>query len=144
MRPRAVEAAVIEWLSSMLPGVQVGTRVPERMRSPGIYRSDPAPDPPGYDPAGSFIRVTRAGGERANLAQERPTILIECWSGESVEAERLACAAWDAMDGLSWAGPDWVHRVELASPVNFPDTDMPDAHRYQFLAVITANLEVRT
>ena len=60
MRPVAVEAGVVAWLAGRLPAVHVGTRVPERR-------------PP------RFVRVGRTGGERLNLALERPVILVECW-----------------------------------------------------------------
>lgn len=121
LRPTLIEGAMTAHLQSG-SSAWVGSRIPERR------------------PA-AFVRVTRTGGTRSNLVQEQPTVLVECFAVTSVAAERLAGDMWASAAGMDGALP-WVHRVELTMPANFPDPDTPTHARYQFIAQITANLEV--
>ena len=73
----------------------------------------------------------------------RSDILGYCIASRDARAfaERLAGDMWASAAGMDGALP-WVHRVELTMPANFPDPDTPTHARYQFIAQITANLEV--
>ena len=70
-------------------------------------------------------------------------MLVECYALSNVAAERFAGDVWSTVAGLAEA-VEWIHRVELTMPVNFPDPDTTTHTRYQFLASITANLEFTT
>lgn len=113
LAPVDVEATVRSALLSL--GVPVSTKVP-----------NPRP--------AAFIRISRAGGLRANLVQEQPSVIVECWSDDSVQAFGLAASAWSAME--SAFGPE----LDATSPVWFPDPDSTQA-RYQFTASPLVNLE---
>jgi hypothetical protein len=104
--PRDAEADLVTALSSL--SVPVSTKVP-----------NPRP--------ASFIRVTRAGGGRQNIIQERPLLIVECWAGGDVSAFELAQQAWSTLDDLYGLGAD------LSSPVWFPDVES-GSPRYQFTA----------
>lgn len=114
MIPRDVEGEVIAALSSL--GVPVATRVP-----------NPRPS--------EHVRVTRVGGDGVNLVQERPVVLIECWSSNSVAAHDLAARAYHLVD-VAFCGPG----TRPSSPVNFPDP-ATDASRYQFVVSPIVNLK---
>lgn len=125
VRPSPLEGTITSALTSAWPGRWFGTRIPARER-----------------PA-EFARITRTGGDRSNLVQEQPAVLVECYALSNVAAERFAGDVWSTVAGLAEA-VEWVHRVELTMPVNFPDPDTTTHTRYQFLASITANLEFTT
>ena len=123
LRPGDVEAAFVTILSA-IDRAHVGTKTP-----------NPRPD---YS-----IRVTRAGGNRRNLVQERPLMVLECWGPDSVAAFELAADAWAAIndaDGTVVAGVAIdLPRDSLASPINMPDPDTTNP-RYQFTAQPYARL----
>ena len=123
LRPGDVEGALIVLLRPVL-GVHVSTRIP-----------NPRPD--------RHVKVTRAGGNRANLVQERPLLIIECWGPDSVAAFDLAADAWatlNAADGTVVAGVALDFPTNsLASPINQPDPDTTNP-RYQFTAQPFARL----
>lgn len=112
MRPVDIEGRAIAALAP-LPE-PVSTRVP-------------APRP------AAFVRVTRVGGNRRNLVQGEPILLVECWAATSVAAFDLAARAWDLIDrDVSWS-------ASLSEPVSFPDPDSTSP-RYQFTASLLTNL----
>ena len=123
MKPVNVEAALVARLRSVL-SVQVGTRVPSSR-----------PD--------RFVVLSRAGGDRSNLVQSTPRVLVECWGTTDAAAWSLVQDAWaavDAVDGEALTQGVWVARVDLTEPVNYPD-DATASPRYQFIATLTVNLE---
>lgn len=123
MKPVNVEAALVAWLRSAL-SVQVGTRVPATR-----------PD--------RFVVLSRAGGQRDNLVQSSPRMLVECWGSTDSIAWNLVSAAWaavEAADGQALTQGVWVAQVALTEPVNYPD-DATGSPRYQFIATLTVNLE---
>lgn len=123
MRPRLVEPALIGYLRGVT-STQVGSRVPEVRPS-------------------AWVRVNATGGDRANLVQGVPAVLVECWAASEGAAARLAGDVWAHLDALNTnEALPWVHRVGLTLPVNFPDPDLPTFPRYQFIAAVTSNLEV--
>ena len=127
LRPGDVEGALIALLRAAL-GVHVSTRIP-----------NPRPD--------RHVKVTRAGGNRANLVQERPLLIIECWGPDSVAAFDLAADAWSALDAANGTVVNGVPidlpRDSLASPINMPDPDT-SSPRYQFTAQPYARLKETT
>lgn len=122
LAPVDIEGAVVTLLNAALTP-PVATRVP-------------TPRP------ASCVRVTRAGGQRTNLIQSTPRVLVECWAPSSTAAFDLAALAWGALDGAadSFITPAvYVTRIELTEPVNFPDPDTTSP-RYQFIAALTTSL----
>lgn len=120
--PIDVEGVFVAGLKSRMPGVKVSTRVPA-------------------DRVG--VKVTRAGGSRLNLAQERPTVLFECWAATELAALQLALDVWRHVDDLLSTDARLAHAGDgaMSSPVNFPD-GVSTNPRYQFTAQLIANLEV--
>lgn len=114
MRPRDVEGDLITLLGTT--AVPVSTLVP-----------NPRP--------AKFIRVSRAGGDRRNLIQEQPLVIVECWADTSVGAFTIAQDAWSEIDA------EYGDDAGLTSPVWFPDPDTAQA-RYQFTVNLFASLEV--
>jgi hypothetical protein len=127
LAPQDVEGAFITILRAAT-GVHVSTRIPA---------TRPA----------KHIKVTRAGGNRANLVQERPLLIVECWAPDSVAAFQLAAEAWRALDGASGTVVAGVAldfpESALASPINMPDPDTTSP-RYQFTAQPYARLKETT
>ncbi len=114
LAPQDVEGAYVMHLRPLLGGASVATRTP-----------NPLP--------ARHVRVTRAGGNRADLVQERPLLIFECWAADSVTAFTLASDTWGhvaATAGTVVAGVP-VSGVALSSPINNPDPDSA-AVRYQF------------
>lgn len=123
LRPADVEAALIEYLAPL--GVNVGTTVP-----------NPAP--------AGFIRVSRTGGGRPNVIEERPTMLFECWAADSVAAFDLASSCWElvaAAGGSFIAAGVWCDDPDPSMPINFPDPTYETRNRYQFYAPMTFALK---
>lgn len=81
-----------------------------------------------------FIRVSAAGGGRANLVQSRPFVIVECWAADTVAASDLASDAWGRIETAY--GPD----VPMTMPTDFPDPESGQA-RYQFTAQPVIDLE---
>lgn len=125
LAPGDVEGAFITLLRVALPGVHVGTRIPQQR-----------PD--------RHVKVTRAGGNRRNLIQERPLMVLECWGPDSVAAFQLAADAWRAIDAANGATVNGVAldlpRDSLSSPINQPDPDTTNP-RYTFHAQPYARLQ---
>ena len=123
LRPGDVEGALIALLRAVL-GVHVSTRIP-----------NPRPD--------RHVKVTRAGGNRANLVQERPLLIIECWGPDSVAAFDLAADAWSALDAANGTVVNGIAldfpTNSLASPISMPDPDT-SSPRYQFTCQVYARL----
>lgn len=82
-----------------------------------------------------FVRISRAGGSRQNIAQESALILVEAWADETVAAFDLAADAWAEISA------DFGDDAALSSPVFFPDPDTTQ-YRYQFTATLFISLEV--
>lgn len=127
LAPPDVEGAFVTILRS-IDRATVRTRVP-------------SPRPP------YLIKVTRAGGNRANLVTERPLLIVECWAPDSVKAFALASEAWALLDGADGATVGGVvldfPRDALSSPINMPDPDTTNP-RYQFTATPYARLKETT
>ena len=121
LRPGDVEGAFITLLRPAL-GVHVSTRTP-----------NPRPD--------RHVKVTRAGGNRANLIIERPLLIVECWGPDSVAAFDLAARAWQVLDGAEDSTVNGITfgSMALASPLNMPDPATTNP-RYQFTAQPFARL----
>lgn len=118
-----VEADTVTYLAGALPDVHVATTVPR-------------------DRPDRLVIVSATGGDRRNLAQVNPTVLVEAWGPGSVQARALAGRAWSALTDPDAAWPAYVNRAEPDLPVNYPD-DMTKHARYQFTCVFLLNLEVR-
>ena len=86
-----------------------------------------------------FTRVSRLGGSRINLAQARPTVLVECWALTDATAQSRAFDAWQAIDS-AFGGGVWGGMADLSEPVAYPDPDQPGHVRYQFTASVVAAL----
>jgi hypothetical protein len=117
-----VEGALAMYLDTLLD-VDTGTRVP-----------NPRP--------AAFVRVQRIGGAEANMVQERPLILIECWGSTEVQAWQLAQTVYSALQGpepLEFNGIDFGSRA-VSSPVNYPDPSTTSP-RYQLQLQTTVNLK---
>lgn len=124
LQPADIEGALVAYLSPLL-GVHVGTKVP-----------NPAPD--------AFIRVTRTGGGRQSIIEERPTMLFEVWAADSVEALTLAAQCWRHVNDCEQtfiADGVWCTTSEPSSPINFPDPNYETRDRYQFYAPMIISLE---
>lgn len=83
-----------------------------------------------------FVRVSLAGGTRANLAQDTPMLTFECWDKTSPAASdlcRLVRALVWSMPGRTDLAAFVFKVVEVGGPQFFPDpnTTLP---RYQFTA----------
>lgn len=118
LAPADVEVALVDFLPD-----PVATRVPEERPE-------------------AFTRVTRAGGDRQNLAQGVTRVLVECFATDEAVAFTRAQTAWAKLGAARQsylADGVWVTRVELTDPVNFPDpeTKLP---RFQFIASLTLSL----
>lgn len=91
-----------------------------------------------------FITVTAAGGNRRNLAQADPLIVVKCWATSSLAAMDLAEAAWSALDATNGAylTPEvWVDDIQyLSLPIDQPDT-ATGSPRWQFNFQPTVSLE---
>lgn len=95
----------------------------------------PNPRPP------AFVRLGATGGQRRNLSQADPTVLVECWAASSYQAMELASSAWSALEGADWLSPEvWVAESRASLPVDFPDPTSEQA-RWQFLWSPTVNLK---
>lgn len=121
MKPVNVEAVLVKFLGAAL-GKPVATKVPT---------TRPA----------QFVRVTRAGGARRNVAQSGSRVIVECWAASETDAWALCVAAYDALDDLDVdPGELPFMSVDLSDPVNYPDT-ATGSPRYQFIATIITNLK---
>jgi hypothetical protein len=118
LAPADVEAALYAFLPA-----PVGTRIPDELGD-------------------EFTRVTRAGGDRLNLAMGVSRVLVECFGVDDDTAFAVARKAWGLLGaaGQSYLVPGvWVTRVQLTDPVNFPDPSTKHP-RYQFVASLTLSL----
>ena len=98
---------VVEYLKAKMPGVSIGSRVPES-RGTGFPE---------------FIRVRRIGGARRTLVTDRPRIDVGCWAGSEG-------AAWDLMArarayalsmGGAFGGTTVYEVTEVSGPQWVPD-----------------------
>ncbi len=127
MMPPDVVAAALEYLDDKLGGlVTVGTRRPQA--------TEWAAGGPGR-----FVRVSlaSAGAPRA-LVLSTPTLAVECWAPDGVEAFNLAArvTGWlNAWSGV-WVGV-LVYGCDCTDPRDVPDplTDYP---RWLATATVTA------
>lgn len=121
--PSDIEADVVAFLTPHLPGVTVATEVPR-------------------DRPDRIVVVSATGGWRRNLVQVNPTVLVEAWAPDTVSARDLAARVWSLMtdEGAEW--PPHVVKANPDLPRSYPDA-LTTNPRYQFLATILTNLEVR-
>lgn len=124
--PVDVEAALVSYLSGAV-GVRVVTTIPN-------------PHP------GRLVRVGRIGGLRANLVQEKPLVLIECWDTTEPAAYGLMQDVYAALTAAvqTWITDDvWLYRLELSGGVNYPDPST-NGSRYQLTASLWTRFGVRS
>ena len=81
-----------------------------------------------------LVKVTRTGGPAVYPATDTPTITVQCWDDDTVDASglcRLTRALLWALPADATHGADIRKVVEVGGPAFFPDpaTDLP---RYQF------------
>ncbi len=91
----------------------------------------PFPDYPA-----KMIRVSRAGGHRPNIVTDAPRLLIECWTKTVEDAETLANTAIAALQNSQGTTTDGVFSrgfENIEGPVDFPDPQISDHERWQFL-----------
>lgn len=98
---------VINHLRSVIPGVEIGSRVPESRD--------------GSFPA--FIRVRRIGGFRRTLVTDRPRIDVGCWAdSEGAAWDLMARARAYALSMGGAFGGTTVYKVtEVSGPQWVPD-----------------------
>lgn len=113
------EAMAVSWLTGKLAGVDVATKVP-----------NPRPD--------LFVKVSRTGGARRDLAYREARLTFECWALNETDASGLAelgyahmCAAQaETINGA------FVRKVTTTGvPVYFEDP-VAQRPRYQFTVAI--------
>ena len=122
MKPVDVEGLLVGVLRPVVAPSKVATKLP-----------NPRP--------AQFVRVTRAGGARRNVAQSGSRVIVECWAASETDAWALCVAAYDALDDLDVdPGELPFMSVDLSDPVNYPDT-ATGSPRYQFIATIITNLK---
>lgn len=123
-----IEQAVIAFL---------GNVVGHRIASTEVPNNRPA----------TFIRVSRTGGARRNLAQTDLTVLVEVWGSSSSNHNEnpwpLTKVAWEALatcDELEEfpLGVD-IAEADVSEPVNYPDS-ATGSPRYTFLFTPIVNL----
>lgn len=76
-----------------------------------------------------FIRTTRTGGPRRDLVTDQPTLVIEAWAEQLVDAIDLASTARTAVlagRGQTVAGVQLYAVREMSGPADMPD---PDSHQ---------------
>lgn len=123
MKPVPIEQAVIAHLRAAT-GKPASTKVPS---------TRPA----------EFFRVTRTGGDRTNLVESRPTVLVESWANADVAAWDNVRAAWAVLDDTPVTDLPLgvcVMKANLTEPVNYPDS-ATGSPRYQFIYQPTVVLE---
>lgn len=121
--PPDLEAAVVAHLSPLL-AAPVSTRVPN-------------PTPP------AWVRITRAGGQDRNLVQTDIRLLVECWAADEGAAFELARNVYAQLWAVQRSEVEGVvvMGIRFTEPVNFPDPNRPEQHRYQFIATCIASLQ---
>lgn len=126
--PPDIEKALVAWLEPRL-SARVSTRVP-----------NPRP--------ALFVTVRRIGGVRANLIQDAPIVLVECWGSPTDEssnavASNLAHAAYRhmvAMPTVQDITPHCrVYAARVSGPVNNPDTST-NTPRYHLTATLRTRM----
>lgn len=84
-----------------------------------------------------MVRVSRTGGQAANLYQDRPRVLVEVWESDQPKSFDLCRTLWGLIAAIESEDdllPGVVtHHIEPASmPMQFPDDLAPDMDRHQF------------
>ncbi|MFI7009970.1 hypothetical protein [Streptomyces sp. NPDC050145] len=99
---------VVDYLRAVMPGVEVGTRVP-------ADRDETYPE---------FIRVERLGGARNSLVTDRPRVDVHCWAGSEEAAETLTARARAHVHAMAGRrGDTTVYNVrEVTGPQWLPDS----------------------
>lgn len=110
-----VQAFLVSYLRGSLLDVDVRTRVP-----------DPRPE--------RLVVVTRGGGGRQNVLQDRPGVHLAIYGGSEWETSELAAEVADLMDALNRSDAAMlagVSRVDEESLRSDPDTQTdPDTPRW--------------
>lgn len=85
-----------------------------------------------------FIRVSRVGGRRVNVATDNARILVECFARTVAEVESMAATASEALYNsggttvTTTAGDVFVRDWDNESgPVDFPHPELLDYCRWQ-------------
>ena len=98
----------------------------------------------------SFVRVTRVGGPKLNIATDGPMLTFECW--DVVSAEALAMQVLDLLENSPASLVEYQddagnpHRAwissytEVGAPTEHPDPSIPLSDRW----VLTARLGIAT
>ena len=123
MQPVPIEQAVIVHLRAVT-GKPASTKVPATRPT-------------------EFFRVTRTGGDRINLVESRPTVLVESWADADTNAWANVSAAWAALERTPTTDLPLsvcVMEARLTEPVNYPDS-ATGSPRYQFIYQPTVILE---
>lgn len=86
-----------------------------------------------------FVRVSRIGGDVANIVYDQPSLLFECYGDSETNAERFGALVRALI--LAWARiSDEVTRVQSAgglASLPDPDTNKP---RYQFAVQVNMKM----
>lgn len=112
---RSSTSELIAYLTRMLPGTSVSSRVP------------------GLRPQ-RFITVERTGGQRTHL-WDSPMFAVQAWAATEAEASALADEVADAI--LRWQLDPIVAYSDVRSVYAFPD---PDARVPRFQLTVSATL----
>lgn len=84
-----------------------------------------------------FIRLTRIGGV-PGWAFDNPSLVVECWSTDGVDAEKMALLAMRTLydsPGATYAG-GFVTYWRPGALVDFKDPDIPQQERWQFTGAL--------
>ena len=114
-----VEALLVGWIPTAIPGVPAFTRIPH-----------PRPE--------RFVRVFRTGGPRTGLVIDQAQVTLECWDTNSVAAAQMARTLRAHVGALTGARIDGqqIYRVEeFAGPANLPDPTTGQA-RYTWTVLL--------
>lgn len=126
-----VEALLVSHLSTVLTALGDSAGVSTK-------RTTDSPD--------RLVRITRTGGWRTTVVEDRPQVTFECWDATDPDAASLSAlvrSEIQAMDSVLIDG-SWVSWVdEIGGPTYFPhpDTAIPRYQHTQLMAVI--GFEVR-
>ena len=104
-----IEAHIITWLSSLSLGIEA-------------YKDVPATRPK------EFAVVRRIGGQRDNLAIDRPSVALQFWAANNARAAELAYQVDEFIEQL--AHNNHISRVSRTALYSFSAADSGHA-RYQ-------------
>lgn len=94
-----------------------------------------------------LVRLTRTGGERINLVEDRPMVTFECWAATDPAAAELAAIVRSETQAMRSenVGGVWISWVSEVGGLTFyphPDTATPRYQHTQVFGVIGSDVTV--